>query len=81
MVLDDFGEEHLRTLKPIVYTSADSVFQIACSEEAFGLERLYQISQSARKLLDPLGIGRIIARPFLGQKKGQVQAHGKSKRF
>lgn len=69
-VLDDFGEEHLRTLKPIVYTSADSVFQIACSEEAFGLERLYQISKSARKLIDPLGVGRVIARPFIGQKKG-----------
>jgi len=72
-VLDDFGEEHLRTLKPIVYTSADSVFQIACSEEVFGLERLYDISKSARKLLDPLGVGRIIARPFVGKSKGNFK--------
>ncbi|MBS1982956.1 MAG: phosphopentomutase [Bdellovibrionales bacterium] len=65
-VLEELGEEHLRTGKPIVYTSGDSVFQVACSEESFGLERLYAICKSARKLVDPLGVGRVIARPFRG---------------
>lgn len=61
-----FGEEHLRTGKPICYTSADSVFQIAAHEEAFGLERLYAVCTVARELVDPLCIGRVIARPFEG---------------
>ena len=61
-----FGEEHLRTLKPICYTSADSVLQIAAHEEAFGLERLYDVCRIARRLCDPLNIGRVIARPFVG---------------
>jgi len=65
-VIADFGEEHLRTLKPIAYTSADSVLQIAAHEEAFGLERLYDVCRIARKLCDPLNIGRVIARPFVG---------------
>ena len=72
-ILDELGEEHIRSGKPIVYTSGDSVFQIACSEETFGLRRLYDISVSARKLLDPLGVGRIIARPFLGKKPGEFK--------
>ena len=67
VVIEDFGEEHLRTLKPICYTSADSVFQIAAHEEAFGLERLYDLCRIARRLCDPLRIGRVIARPFLGK--------------
>ena len=66
-IIEDFGEEHLRTLKPICYTSADSVFQIAAHEEAFGLQRLYDLCKLARKLVDPLNIGRVIARPFLGR--------------
>jgi phosphopentomutase len=49
-----------------VYTSADSVFQIACHEEAFGLPRLYEICEVARKLCDELGVARVIARPFVG---------------
>lgn len=72
-ILDELGDEHLRTGKPIVYTSGDSVFQIAASEDTFGLERLYKISRSARKLLDPLGVGRIIARPFKGSKRGEFK--------
>lgn len=72
-VLDKFGEEHIKTGKPIVYTSGDSVFQVACSEESFGLERLYKICVSARKLLDPLGVGRVIARPFVGKKAGEFK--------
>ncbi len=65
-VIEEFGGEHVRTGKPICYTSADSVLQIAAHEEAFGLERLYETCRIARKLCDPLNIGRIIARPFLG---------------
>lgn len=69
-ILDRFGEEHIRTGKPICYTSADSVFQIAAHESHFGLERLYAICDIARKLVDPYNIGRVIARPFLGDAAG-----------
>ena len=65
-MIDAFGEAHLRTGRPICYTSADSVFQIAAHEEAFGLDRLYALCQIARRLCDPLRIGRVIARPFVG---------------
>jgi phosphopentomutase len=65
-IIARLGEEHVRTGKPIVYTSADSVFQIAAHEESFGLERLLETCRIARRLVDPLGIGRVIARPFLG---------------
>jgi phosphopentomutase len=65
-IIEDFGEEHVRTLKPICYTSADSVLQIAAHEQAFGLARLYDLCQIARRLCDPLNIGRVIARPFVG---------------
>jgi len=70
-VIDELGPEHIKTGKPILYTSADSVLQVACSEEHFGLERLYEICVSARKLVDPLGVGRVIARPFTGNKLGE----------
>ena len=65
-IIAELGDEHVRTGKPIVYTSADSVFQIACHEEAFGLERLYELCDIARELVDEYNIGRIIARPFVG---------------
>jgi len=65
-IIADLGDEHLRTGKPICYTSADSVFQIAAHEERFGLERLYEVCAIARRLIDPLQIGRVIARPFVG---------------
>ncbi len=66
-VIAEYGQEHVRTGWPIVYTSADSVFQIACHEESFGLERLYEICESARRLLTgKYEVGRVIARPFLG---------------
>jgi phosphopentomutase len=65
-IVERLGAEHLATGKPIVYTSADSVFQIAAHEERFGLERLYGISEIARSILDPIGVGRVIARPFVG---------------
>jgi len=66
-VIDEFGEEHVRTGKPICYTSADSVLQIAAHEEAFGLERLYELCRIGRRLCDPLKIGRVIARSFVGK--------------
>ena len=65
-VIAELGEEHIETGKPICYTSADSVFQIACHEERFGLERLYGICEIAKRLTEKLNIGRVIARPFLG---------------
>jgi len=66
-IIKELGEEHVRTGKPIVYTSADSVFQIAAHEEVIPLERLYEMSQIARKILDgEHRVGRVIARPFLG---------------
>ena len=65
-ILDELGAEHIRTGKPICYTSVDSVFQIAAHEEAFGLERLYEVCRVARRLCDRYRIGRVIARPFLG---------------
>ncbi len=66
-IIKKYGMEHIRTGKPIVYTSADSVFQIAAHEEHFGLERLYEICQIARKLVDVYNIARVIARPFVGE--------------
>lgn len=65
-IIKRFGDEHIKTGKPICYTSADSVFQIAAHEESFGLERLYEVCQIAFRLVKPYKIGRIIARPFLG---------------
>ena len=67
-IIAELGDEHIRTGKPIVYTSADSVFQIACHEEAFGLARLYDLCTIARELVDPYNIGRVIARPFVGER-------------
>lgn len=66
VIIDELGEEHQKTGKPIVYTSADSVFQIAAHEESFGLQRLYDICEITRELVDKYNIGRVIARPFLG---------------
>lgn len=65
-IIERLGEEHVRTGKPIVYTSADSVLQICAHEEAFGLDRLYELCAIARELVDEYHIGRVIARPFLG---------------
>ncbi|KRR27613.1 phosphopentomutase [Bradyrhizobium retamae] len=68
-IIAKFGDEHINSGKPICYTSADSVFQIAAHEAAFGLERLYDVCLIARRLVDPLRIGRVIARPFLGSSQ------------
>jgi phosphopentomutase len=67
-IIKELGEEHLRTGWPIVYTSADSVFQVAAHEERFGLDRLYEVCKVARELLQPPHrVGRVIARPFVGE--------------
>src|SRR6185503_12911720 len=66
-IIKELGDEHVKTGKPIVYTSADSVFQIAAHEEVITLERLYEICEIARRILDgEHKVGRVIARPFLG---------------
>ncbi|MDJ0761010.1 MAG: phosphopentomutase [Woeseiaceae bacterium] len=65
-IIAELGEEHMATGKPIVYTSADSVFQVAAHEETFGLDRLYELCDIARELVDEYRIGRVIARPFVG---------------
>ena len=67
VIIEQLGEEHIKTGFPIVYTSADSVFQIAAHEEYFGLDRLYDICAKTRKMLDPMKVGRVIARPFIGE--------------
>jgi phosphopentomutase len=72
-IIDELGDEHVATGKPILYTSADSVLQIAAHEEHFGLERLYEVCEIAYELVKPYNIGRVIARPFVG-------ANGKYKR-
>jgi phosphopentomutase len=67
-IIKQFGEEHIKTGKPIIYTSADSVFQIAAHEEIISVERLYEICEIARKILDGEDrVGRVIARPFVGE--------------
>ena len=67
-VIKDFGEEHLNTGKLIVYTSADSVFQIAAHEDLIPIEELYRYCEIARELLQgEHGVGRVIARPFIGE--------------
>ena len=65
-IIEELGEEHVRTGQPILYTSVDSVLQIAAHEEVFGLERLYKLCEIARRHVDRLSIGRVIARPFTG---------------
>jgi len=75
-ILDNLGEEHMKSGLPIFYTSADSVFQIACHEETFGLERLLELCQIAREELEDYNIGRVIARPFVGAGKGQFERTG-----
>ncbi|MFY8274709.1 phosphopentomutase [Pseudoalteromonas sp. SSDWG2] len=75
-IIAELGEEHVKTGKPICYTSADSVFQIAAHEESFGLERLYEVCEIARSLLDEYNIGRVIARPFLGNDASDFKRTG-----
>jgi phosphopentomutase len=68
VILDELAAQHVATGKPILYTSGDSVFQVAAHETHFGLERLYRICEVARSLVDRYDVGRVIARPFVGEK-------------
>lgn len=69
-IITKLGDEHIKSLYPIFYTSADSVFQIACHETIFGLDNLYHLCQIAREELAPYNIARVIARPFNGDNPG-----------
>lgn len=76
-IIAELGELHQQTGQPIVYTSADSVFQIAAHEQSFGLEQLYEVCKIARELVDPHHIGRVIARPFLGEPLKYYRTHNR----
>ena len=81
-ILDELGEQHLRDHTPIVYTSGDSVFQIACHEELFPPEQLYEFCRIAREMLQgELGVGRVIARPFIGDRAGNFKRTGNRRDF
>ena len=81
-ILDELGEEHMRTGYPIVYTSGDSVFQIACHEDIYPVEKLYEMCRIARKqLVGEHAVGRVIARPFVGSGKGHFQRTGGRRDF
>jgi len=78
-IIKDLGDQHLRSGRPICYTSADSVFQIAAHEESFGLERLYALCSTAREILDRegLNVARVIARPFTGTAGNYIRTAGR----
>jgi phosphopentomutase len=80
-IIARFGEEHIRTGKPICYTSADSVFQVAAHETHFGLDRLLSFCRIARALLDHYNIGRVIARPFVGETASTFERTGNRRDF
>jgi phosphopentomutase len=75
-IIAELGEEHMQSGKPIFYTSADSVFQIAAHEESFGLDKLYELCDIARELVDEYNIGRVIARPFIGTDSSNFKRTG-----
>jgi phosphopentomutase len=80
-IIKELGEEHLKTGEPICYTSADSVFQIACHEDVVPTEELYQMCQKAREILSgEYGVARVIARPFIG-KPGSFKRTERRKDF
>ena len=75
-IIRELGEEHVGSGKPICYTSADSVFQVAAHEESFGLDRLLAFCETARHLLYDDNIGRVIARPFVGRSAEEFSRTG-----
>jgi phosphopentomutase len=80
-IVEEYGEEHLRTGKPICYTSVDSVLQIAAHEEIYGLQRLYDLCEIGRELCDEYKIGRVIARPFFGTPETGFKRTGNRKDY
>ncbi|MGJ8527500.1 phosphopentomutase [Maritalea sp.] len=79
VIIAELGEESIKSGKPICYTSADSVFQIAAHEKHFGLDRLYEICEIAYELVKPYNIGRVIARPFVGETSSDFERTGNRK--
>ncbi len=75
-IISNLGDMHIKTGKPIFYTSADSVFQIACHEEIFGLDNLYHLCKIVREELEPYNIARVIARPFKGTEPSNYARTG-----
>jgi phosphopentomutase len=80
-IIAELGEESIRSGKPICYTSADSVFQIAAHETHFGLDRLYEVCRIAFRLTEPMRIGRVIARPFIGETAATFKRTGNRRDF
>lgn len=80
-IIDRLGEEHLATGKLIVYTSGDSVFQIAAHEEEVPIAELYRACEIAREILDSYSVGRVIARPFLGERSGAFHRTARRRDF
>ncbi|MCA0433835.1 MAG: phosphopentomutase [Proteobacteria bacterium] len=80
-VIERFGEEHIRSGKPIAYTSADSVIQFAAHEQHFGLQRLYDVCADTRALTYEMNIGRVIARPFVGETAKTFERTGNRKDY
>lgn len=80
-VIEDFGAESVRTGKPIFYTSVDSVFQIAAHEDHFGLDRLYALCETVFKFTAPMKVGRVIARPFVGEDAQSFKRTGNRRDF
>ena len=80
-IITRLGAEHMKTGKPICYTSSESVFQIAAHEESFGLQRLIELCQTVRTIVDPLNIGRVIARPFVGSDETGFDRTGNRRDF
>ena len=76
VIIQELGEEHIKTGKPIGYTSADSNFQIAAHEKYFGLQKLYDLCQIVYEEVKPYNIARVIARPFIGEKEGNFVRTG-----
>jgi phosphopentomutase len=82
VILNEYGEEHLRTGFPIIYTSADSVLQIACNESVYPITELYNICENIRKIcIEPHNVARVIARPFIGSTTGHFQRTERRKDF
>ena len=80
-IIEDLGEKHVRSGKPIMYTSADSVIQFAAHEQHFGLTRLYDVCQTARDLTIDMNIGRVVARPFIGETAKTFERTGNRKDY
>ena len=75
-IINRLGQEHIKSGLPICYTSADSVFQVAAHEDHFGLDNLYKYCETVRELLSDMNIGRVIARPFIGESPDNFERTG-----